>query len=69
MLLHEGDAGGYHHIKRKAAGEVYNQTNEFVHLGRNINHNDDLFIEVNRRIRNAWRSFRKCTFELYDGGV
>ena len=42
----------------EAAGWVYNQTNEFVYLGGNVNHNADLFIEVDRRIRNAWCSFR-----------
>ena len=45
----------------EAAGQVYNQTNEFVYLGGNINHNADLSIEVDRRIRNAWCSFRNCT--------
>ena len=30
----------------EAAGQVYNQTNEFVYLGRNVNHNADLSIEV-----------------------
>ena len=50
----------------EAAGHVYNQTNEFVYLGRNVNHNADLSIEVDRRIRNAWCSFRKYTLELYD---
>ena len=44
----------------------YNQTNEFVYLGGNVNHNADLSIEVNRRIGNAWCSFRKYTLELYD---
>ena len=39
--------------------------NEFVYLGGNINHNTDLPIEVNRRIRNAWCSFRKYTLGLY----
>ena len=38
----------------EAAGQVYNQTNEFVYLGGNANHNADLSIEVDRRIRNAW---------------
>ena len=38
----------------EAAGQVYNQTNEFVYLGGNVNHNADLPIEVDRRIRNAW---------------
>ena len=50
----------------EAAGQVYNQTNEFVSLGGNVNHNADLSIEVDRRIRNAWYSFRKYTLELYD---
>ena len=50
----------------EAAGQVYNQTNEFVYLGGNVNHDADLSIEVNRRIRNAWCSFQKHTLELYD---
>ena len=50
----------------EAAGQVYNHTNEFVYLGGNVNHNADLSIEVDERIRNAWCSFRKYTFELYN---
>ena len=50
----------------EATVQVYNQTNEFVYLGGNVNHNADLSIEVDRRIRNAWCSFRKYTLELYD---
>ena len=50
----------------EAAGQVYNQTNEFVYLGGNVNHNVDRSIEVDRRISNAWCSFRKYTLELYD---
>ena len=50
----------------EAAGQVYNQTNEFVHLGENVNQNADLSIEVDRRVRNAWCSFRKYTLKLYD---
>ena len=50
----------------EAAGQVYNQTNEFVYLGGNVNHNADLSVEVDRRIRNAWCSFREYTLELYD---
>ena len=34
-------------------GQVYNQTNEFVYLGENVNQNADLSIEVDRRVRNA----------------
>ena len=37
----------------EAAGQVYNQMNEFVYLGGNANHNADLSIEVDRRILNA----------------
>ena len=50
----------------EAAGQVCNQTNEFVYLGGNANHNADLPIEVDRRIRNAWCSFRKYTLDLYN---
>ena len=50
----------------EAAGQVYNQTNEFIYLGGNVNHNADLSIEVDRRIRNALCSFRKYTLKLYD---
>ena len=39
----------------EAAGQVYNQMK-----------NDDMSIEVDRRVRNAWCSFRKYTLELYD---
>ena len=49
----------------EAAGQVHSQTNEFVYLGGNVNQNADLF-EVDRRIRNAWCSFRKYTLKLYD---
>ena len=50
----------------EAAGQVYNQTNEFVSFGGNVNHNANLSIEVDRRIRYAWCSFREYTLELYD---
>ena len=48
----------------EAAGQIYNQTNEFVYLGGNVNHNADLSIEVDRDVRNAWCSFRKYTLKL-----
>ena len=52
----------------EAAGQVHtNQTKEFVYLEENVNYNADLSIEVDRRIRNAWCSFRKYPLELYDG--
>ena len=66
MFTREGDAESTATFNVEAAGQVYNQTNEFVYLGGNVNHNADLSIEVDRRIRNAWCSFRKYTLELYD---
>ena len=36
-----------------AAGQVYNQTNEFVYLWGNVDHNANLSIEIDRCIRNA----------------
>ena len=50
----------------EAAGQEYNQRNEFVYLEGIVNQNADLSIEVNQRICNAWCSFRKYTLELYD---
>ena len=50
----------------EAAGQVYNQTNEFVYLGGNISYDAGLSIEIDRRILNAWCIFRKYTLELYD---
>ena len=43
----------------ETVGQVYNQTNEFVNLGGNVNHNADLSIEVDRRMRNVLCSFQK----------
>ena len=43
----------------EVAGQVYNQTNEFMYLRGNVNRNADLSIEVNRRIRNVSCSVRK----------
>ena len=40
----------------EAPGRVYKQAHDFVYLGGNINHDADLSIEVDRRIRNAWCS-------------
>ena len=50
----------------EAAGQVYKKTHEFVDLGGNVNHQADLSIEIDRRMRNAWCSFRKYSLELYD---
>ena len=50
----------------ETAGQVYNETNEFVYPTGNVNHNADMSIEIDRSIHNTWCSFRKYTLELYD---
>ena len=37
-----------------------------AHLGGNVNHHAAISIEIDRRIRNAWCSFRKYSLELSD---
>ena len=49
----------------EAAGQVYKQAHDFVYLGGSNNHDADLSIEVDRRIRNLWCSFRKYSLESY----
>ena len=41
-------------FSKEVVGQMYNQTDEFVYLGGNVNHNADLSIEVDRRMHNAW---------------
>ena len=36
-------------FRKETADQVYNQTDEFVHLGGNVDHSADLSIEVDRR--------------------
>ena len=53
-------------IQRRGSG-LGVQPNERVRKPRGERHTQfDLFIEVDRRIRNAWCSFRKYTLELCD---
>ena len=60
------NAGVHRHIRRRGNG-LGVQPDERVWIPRgNVNHNADLSTEVDRRIRNAWCSFRKYTLELYD---
>ena len=50
----------------EAADQVYKQAHDFLYLGGNVIHDADLSVEVDRRIRNAWCSFRKYSLELHD---
>ena len=66
MCLHvKGMSESTATFSAKAAGQVYNQTSEFVYLGGSVNHNTYLSIEVDRPIHNAWCSFRRFNLELY----
>lgn len=42
----------------EVADQVYTKTHHIVYLGENVNHDADLSVEVDRRLRNAWCSFR-----------
>ena len=68
MFTREGGAGVYRHIQRRCSGPGV-QSNERIRIHRGEcqpHSNADLSIEVDRRIRNAWCSFRKYTLELND---
>ena len=66
VFTHEGNAGVHYHIQRRD-GRPGVQPDERVSIPRgNVYHSAYLSIEVNQRIRNEWRSFRKYTLELYD---
>ena len=67
VITYEGDAGVHRHFQCRGSWPAINHTtNEFVYLEGNVNHNADMSIGVDWRIRNAWCSFRKYTLELYD---
>ena len=67
MFTREVNAGVHRHIQRRGNGTGVRPDERIcIHRGGNVNHNDDLFIEVDRRMGNAWRSVRKYTLELYD---
>ena len=67
MFTFKGDAGVHRHIQYRGSGfGVQPDERVCVYLVGNVNQNANLSIEVDRRVRNAWCSFRKCTLELYD---
>ena len=49
-----------------AAGQVYQQTIEFVYLGGAITAYRDLSIEIRRRLQRAWACFQRYKMEIYD---
>ena len=62
-LRTKGMSESHHHIQWRGTSPHVYQTKELVCLGDNLNHSTDVSIEVDRRIRNAWYSFRKYTLE------
>ena len=54
-------------ISVEAAGQVYNQRNEFVTSGGMSTKMPTCPSSSNGVVRNAWCSFRKYTLELYNG--
>ena len=67
VLTREEDAGVHRHIQRNRGSGPGVQPNERVGLPRGERQLQCRHvIEVNRRIGNAWCSFRKYTLELYD---
>ena len=49
-----------------AAGQVYKQTIQFVHLGGATTADKDLSIEIPRRLQMAWACFQRYKMEIYD---
>ena len=66
MFTRKGDAGVHRHIQRGGSGPGVQADERVCIPPAKLNHNADLSIEVDRRIRNLWCSFRKYTLELYD---
>ena len=59
--------GGHVPFTVTAAGQVYKQTVDFVHLGGAISADWDLrSVEVTRRIQRAWACFGRYKMEIYD---
>ena len=66
MFTREGDAGVHHYIQRRGSRSCV-QPDERVRIPRrDVSHNADLSIAVDRRIRIAWCSYRNYNLQLYD---
>ena len=48
-----------------AAGQIYEQTIEFVYLGGAITPDRELCIELTRRLQRAWACFQPYKMEVY----
>ena len=50
---------------RNAAGQVFRQTVEFLHLGGAITADRALSIDITRRLQRAWACFQRYKMEIY----
>ena len=66
VITHERNVGGHHHIQRRSSQPAV-QPNERLRRPRGkCKPQHGVSIEVDRRIRSAWCSFRNYTLEPYD---
>ena len=61
-----GENGDHVSFTINAAGQVYNQTIEFVYLSGAISADRELSIEITRRLQRAWACFQRYEMEIYD---
>ena len=66
VMCLETKGGGKVSFTINAAGQVYEQTIQFVYLGGAITANRDLSIEISRRLQRAWACFQRYKMEIYD---
>ena len=62
----ETKSGGKVSFTINAAGQVYEQTIQFVYLGEAITADRDLSIEITRRLQRAWACFERYKMDTYD---
>ena len=66
IMCLETKGGGKVSFTINAAGQVYKQAIEFVHLGGAITADRDLSIEITRRLQRAWACFQRYKMEIND---
>ena len=60
------DGTGYKTLQRRGSGPSVQPDERVCIPWGKLNHSADLSTEIDRRMRNAWCSFRKYTLEQYD---
>ena len=65
IICLQTNSGGKVSFTINAAGQVHEQTIEFVYLGGAITADRDLSIEITRRLQRAWACFQWYKMEIY----